>query len=72
MAFHHTTGGCHEQGKSKIGGGIGEHAGGVANRDTAACGFADINIVKANSAVADHLEPWARSIHDRRIDLIGQ
>ena len=55
VSLNHAPGGSHQQGKGKIGGRIGENAGGVAHWDAPSSCLRHHHIVKANGIVADNL-----------------
>ena len=60
----------HQQAEGKVGGGLGEDAGSVADGDAGAGGRLEIYIVDADAEVADDAK--ARSARDHaRVDLVG-
>jgi len=64
-------GGGHQQREGEIGGSVGEHAGRVADRDAAAGGSGEVDVVVADGHLADHAQA-RRGVDHVRVDRVGQ
>ena len=60
-----------EQTEGHVGGGVGQHAGRVADRDAARRRRRHVDVVEADRVIADHLEPRGR-VEQGGVDAIGQ
>ena len=54
-----------------VGGGVGEHAGGVVDRDAAGGGGGHVDVVETHREIADHLEPGG-AVQQGGVDAVGQ
>ena len=72
IALRQPTCGRHQQRPGEIGGGLGQDARRVADRDPAPGAGRDIDVVEADRVVADHLQRRAGGIQQLVIDPVGQ
>src|SRR5262249_34595007 len=71
VAIDEPAGGGDEQAEGHVGGGVGEHAGGVADADAALGGRRDVDVVEADGVVADGLEAGG-GVEQGGVDPVGQ
>ena len=65
------AGGGDQQAEGHVGGGVGQHAGRVADGDAAGRGRRDVDVVEADRVVADHLEA-RRGVEQGGVDAVGE
>src|SRR5258705_715623 len=72
VPFDEPPGGGHQQAPGEVRGWLREHAGGVADRDSARGAGWDVDVVEADREVADDLQLRAGAVEELVVDVVGE